>query len=243
MRTDKLIIMLLIILLCLFPICHSAHSKTLVILSDFSGSVFKCLPLLTKNLGVVNNQIGTLDKNDHFIWLGYRSLGRPVQIAKITFPNRRGPNGRNISQSRLLLKKQIQKSLANLNELLENSGGDTDIVGALNHTLLYLGDLPNNADPVTLIHFSDGIHTSRTGNFRLEKYQDYIQRLEQQLTREHLVKPTHVSTISWYGAVCMENMNIPLQESAALQSQLRTNWDAFLRRELDTGHITYLLTY
>jgi len=218
-------------------------AKTEIHLFDFSGSLAECRPLLTKNLGQVNASIDDLDKNDRFLFFGYRSQGQPILLAAMAFPNKRGPKGRDIQATRETLRRQLREAIANLDERLQNSGGDTDIIGALNHVLIFAGDQAGTAGPIILHHYSDGIHTSRTGSFKADRYQDYLARLTEQLAAEQLVKPAGIDGLVWHGAVCLENMRVSLQDSAALQSSLRALWSSYLEKEMPSVQPLYLLSY
>ncbi len=233
--------LLLLLLLGFLPL--SAHAKTEVHLVDFSGSISDCQSLMRMNLQEINRSIDALEKNDRFLFFGYRSQGKPVLLAEIQMPQKRGPRDRDLQQARQLLRQQIKKNLASLKQLLKNSGADTDIVGALNHVLLFSGDLAKSDEGVYLYHYSDGIHTSRTGRFDAGHYEDYLRRLNKRLEKSHLVRPVTIDGLSWRGGLCLESMNVPLEDSAFLQSELRSTWLSFLQRETPSLGVEYKLSY
>ena len=156
-------------------------------------------------------------------------------------PNKRGPKGKNILEAKQRLMKQIRANLTTLDARMKNSGKDTDIVGALNHILLLLNDLETISRDMVLYHYSDGIHTSRTGSFEARKYKDYLNRLRKRLTQASLVKPTPIKSLNWHGGLCLEAMEIPLQASAQLQSDLRSIWVSYFQKEIPNVQTTYML--
>jgi hypothetical protein len=220
-----------------------AHAKTQIHLMDFSGSLIDCTSMMKTNLEKVNLSIDTLEKGDRFVFWGYRSSGQPFQIADMRMPGKRGPQNRFLLEGRQQVREQIQKSFENLPSILKKSGGDTDIIGALNHVLLAAGELDGEQGIVVLHHYSDGVQTTNTGSFNPDQYKNYLSRLSSRLKQARLVHPPTVSKIVWEGGLCLEEMSLPLEDTALLQSELRRYWVSFLNREMPNVAIEYQFNY
>ena len=223
---------------------HS-QARTIINLVDVSGSLSKCDTAFRKNLRVINSHVDALDKKDRFIIYSYRSHGKPFKVVDFIFPYRRGGKNRNIvaarQELRMKIKKGMEKALAE--DKLKMGGGGTDCLGALNYTLMILSDMKNIIPPVQINHFSDGIQTTGLGSFKPRFYAGYLKLLTQKLNKSFLGKPNRVNEIVWYGSICYDPLKLNLSQSAHLQSQLRQTWNSFLKRELPSTRISYLLTY
>ncbi|MEA3415872.1 MAG: hypothetical protein U9R02_06905 [Thermodesulfobacteriota bacterium] len=223
----------------------SSQAKTIINLVDVSGSLSKCDTAFRKNLLIINNLVDTLGKKDRFIIYSYRSHGKPFKVVDFIFPSRRGGKNRNIvaarQELRIKIKKGMGKALAK--DRLKMGGGGTDCRGALNYTLMIISDMKNITPPVQINHFSDGIQTTSIGSFKPKFYAGYLKLLIQKLNESFLGKPNRVNEIVWYGGICYGPLELNLSQSARLQAQLRQTWCNFLKRELPSTRISYLLNY
>ena len=223
----------------------SSQARTVINLVDVSGSLSKCDTAFRKNLMVINSLVETLGKKDQFIIYSYRSHGKPFKVVDFIFPSRRGGKNRNIvaarQELRIKIKKGMEKALAE--DRLKMGGGGTDCLGALNYTLMMISDMKNITPPVQINHFSDGIQTTGLGSFKPKFYAGYLKLLIQKLNKSFLGKPNTVNEIVWYGSICYDPLELNLSQSAHLQAQLRQAWCNFLKRELPSTRISYLLNY
>ncbi len=139
------------------------------------------------------------------------------------------------------IKKGMEKALAK--DRLKMGGGGTNCLGAFNYTLMIISDMKNITFPVQINRLSDGIQTTGLGSFKPKFYAGYLKLLIQKLNKSFLGKPNRINEIVWYGGICYGPLELNLSQSAHLQAQLRQTWNNFLKRELPSTRISYLLNY
>lgn len=217
-------------------------AETIVNLFDISGSLSEnCGPAFRKNLEKLNQVISTLNKNDRFILVLYRSH-RPIKLIDFSMPDKSGGKNQKILNARKFLRQELASKFPqtmNNSQSIKAAGAGTDNLGAINFAALLVGDLQEFSVPIALNIFSDGI--TSLGKILSDKNGNYLEALGKHLAKSSSPGLAKIDSLFWYGDSCFTDSLI-LSEATKFKNGLKQIWTDYLRNQ-GVSKVDFILDY